>query len=108
MKIQGKDLIFISQINRDGSGTHEVKADYIEMMQDEWFRVRCLSLSTGTYIANAFNSFVVKLKEREDKDWMSPMQRGFESYKEVNGDARPSSYFRGWEDSKEHTAKSEK
>ena len=62
MKKLGKELIFISWIKRDGSGTKMVKKRLIELMQDETFRIRILSLSKKTYIASNFNSFVVKLK----------------------------------------------
>ncbi len=64
MKKTANELIFISQINRDGSGTSPVSDRYIETMinnKDE-FNVLCLSMSKKTYIANGFNSFVVKLK----------------------------------------------
>ena len=63
-----RELIFISQIKRDGSGTVPVPEDYLKsmlenpLMKDEPFYVRRLSLSEDTYIAMAFNSFVVKLK----------------------------------------------
>lgn len=63
---KGSDLIFISQINRDGSGTSPVKADYEEYLQDEQFKVNCLSMSSQTYIASGFNSFVVKLKPKQE------------------------------------------
>lgn len=64
-----KDLIFISQIKRDGSGTYPVPKDYQDamlknkFMKDELFCVRRLSISENTYIAMGFNSFVVKLKK---------------------------------------------
>jgi len=62
--LKGKDLIFISQIKRDGSGvTKRIKKSYIEMMQNDVFTVLCLSVTEKTYIAVHFNSFVVKLKE---------------------------------------------
>ncbi len=63
------ELIFISQINRDGSGTSPVSESYLKMMlenplaKDDLFDVRCLSMSEKTYIAHGFNSFVVRLKE---------------------------------------------
>ncbi len=64
MEKLGRDLIFISQINRDGSGTDtNISKDYISMMQDDVFKVFHLSLSEKTFIAIEFNSFVVKLKE---------------------------------------------
>lgn len=64
-KIQGKKLIFISRIQRDGSGTTPVTDT--KYMDDECFVVRCLSITNGTYIACSFNSFVVK-KKNETKE----------------------------------------
>lgn len=57
MKRKAHELIFISQIKRDGSGVEKVK--YIP---DDVFELRCLSLSQKTFIAFNFNAFVVKLK----------------------------------------------
>lgn len=69
MEKLGRDLIFISQINRDGSGTDtNISKDYIRMMQDDVFKVFHLSLSKKTFIAIEFNSFVVKLKENKDEN----------------------------------------
>ncbi len=69
MEKLGRDLIFISQINRDGSGTDtNISKDYISMMQDDVFKVFHLSLSEKTFIAIEFNSFVVKLKENKDEN----------------------------------------
>ena len=73
MEKLAKELIFISQINRDGSGTSPVSDDYLKamlentLMKDEPFYVRVLSLSEKTYIAMGFNSFVVRLKESDEK-----------------------------------------
>jgi hypothetical protein len=69
MKKFARELIFISQINRDGSGTTPVKPDYLramlenKLMKDEPFKLKCLSMTEKTYIAFNFNAFVVKLKE---------------------------------------------
>jgi hypothetical protein len=68
MEKLAKELIFISQIKRDGSGTFPVPQNYLDsmlenkFMKDEPFYVRQLSMSEGTYIAMGFNSFVVRLK----------------------------------------------
>jgi len=62
---QGKDLIFISWIKRDGSGTDKISKELIEIMQEEWFTLNSLSLTYKTYIASGFNSFVVKKKKEE-------------------------------------------
>lgn len=70
MEKLGKELIFISQIKRDGSGTSDVEDRYIKLMECDVFKLTCLSLSNKTYIATAFNSFVVKLKNvSEDMDF---------------------------------------
>lgn len=71
--MKGKDLIFISFIKRDGSGTIPVgtkwtlesdhpKTDDVSYLDDEIFSVRCLSITHKTYIAMGFNSWVVKIK----------------------------------------------
>lgn len=69
MKKKPHELEFISQIKRDGSGTHPVDEGYLKsmlnnpLMKDEDYDLHCLSLTEGTYIAFNFNAFVVKLKE---------------------------------------------
>lgn len=63
MKKLGKELDFISWINRDGSGVSPVKDRLVELMQDDLFGVTCLSITDKTYIASGFNSFVVRMKE---------------------------------------------
>ena len=57
---KGRELIFISRINRDGSGTTTAKE--VDHLDNEDFVVICLSLTKHTFIASAFNSWVVKLK----------------------------------------------
>lgn len=61
-KVTGKDLIFISQINRDGSGVSPVSESYMAFLQSDKFTIKTLSFSERTYIASGFNSFVVRLK----------------------------------------------
>ena len=69
MKKKAHELEFISQIKRDGSGTIPVPEDYLKsmlensLMKDEYFTLKCLSLSEKTFIASSFNSFVVRLKK---------------------------------------------
>ena len=60
--IKGKDLIFISWIKRDGSGTEDVSNKDMSSDDETIFTLNCLSISEKTYIANEFNSYVVKLK----------------------------------------------
>ena len=68
MKKFAKDLIFISRIKRDGSGTTPVSKDYLQLLCGnsfpEEFDVHRLSISNDTYIAIGFNSFGVKLKNK--------------------------------------------
>lgn len=72
----GKQLIFISWIKRDGSGTLPIgtewdeskpypKIDEVSHMDNDKFTLSSLSISNGTYIAAGFNSFVVKLKKEQ-------------------------------------------
>jgi len=62
MKTKGNKLEFISQINRDGSGTSKIEDESLAMMKDEYFRIKVLSISQKTYIAFHFNAFVVRFK----------------------------------------------
>ena len=59
----GKELIFISWIKRDGSGTEKISKKHLNILQEDEFDLTCLSLTEKTYIASGFNSFVVKLKK---------------------------------------------
>ena len=66
--MKAHELIFISQIKRDGSGTKKVFKKHVKFlttnksaMKDE-FEINRLSISESTYIASGFNSYVVKLK----------------------------------------------
>lgn len=68
MKKKARELEFISQINRDGSGTTEVRESYLlamlenPLMKEQDFELHCLSITEKTFIAFNFNAFVVKLK----------------------------------------------
>lgn len=68
MEKVARELIFISQIKRDGSGTFPVPQSYLDamlenkFMKDEPFYVRRLSITEDTFIAMGFNSFVVRLR----------------------------------------------
>jgi len=71
----GKQLVFISWIKRDGSGTLPIgtkvdesekgipKIDDVSHMDNDTFTLFPLSISYGTYIAIGFNSFVVKIRK---------------------------------------------
>jgi hypothetical protein len=69
MEKKAHELIFISQIKRDGSGTIPVEESYKKamlensLMKDDIFRLYKLSISEDTYIAFNFNAFVVKIKK---------------------------------------------
>ena len=63
MKIQGKELIFISRILRDGSGTSDCSKLDMSNVDNYSFEINCLSITEQTYIATHFNAYVVKLKE---------------------------------------------
>lgn len=65
MIMLGEDLIFISQIKRDGSGTIDVSLQDMSLEADEKFEVCSLSVTYNTYIACGFNSYVVKKKIKE-------------------------------------------
>lgn len=62
MKKFGRELEFISWINRDGSGTKPVSDSLVEILQEEKFKLHCLSLTQKTFIVHGMNSFVVKIK----------------------------------------------
>lgn len=78
MKKFGRDLDFISQINRDGAGTSSISEKYIEILNGEELDLTCLSLTEETYIASGFNSFVVKIKKQNGLDIQLP-----ETYEEI-------------------------
>lgn len=64
MEKLGKELIFISRIERDGSGTEQnLSEKHIELIANDSFKLTCLSLTQKTFIASNFNSYVVKLKD---------------------------------------------
>ena len=58
----GKDLIFISIINRDGSGIKPIIGKDLSYHDKTEFKITCLSVTLGTYIASEFNSYIVKFK----------------------------------------------
>ena len=58
--MKGKRLIFISRIHRDGKGVTDLSKKDMSYMDDEKLTMNRLSITHDTYIACAFNSFVVK------------------------------------------------
>lgn len=68
-KAKGKELIFISRILRDGSGVEKIEHhDQVKHLDDEGFELHCLSISNETYIASGFNSYVVKIKNKDSHE----------------------------------------
>jgi hypothetical protein len=68
MTKRANELIFISQIKRDGSGVEMIDDELnIDLQNNNSFQngyvINRLSISEKTYIASGFNSFVVKLKQ---------------------------------------------
>lgn len=63
---KGHELIFISRIRRDGSGTDPV--EITNTLLNDNYRLRCLSITRGTYIASEVSSYVVKvIKDEKEK-----------------------------------------
>jgi hypothetical protein len=66
--MKAENLIFISQIKRDGSGTKKISKRYLKnlttnpLMKNENYNLHVLSLTEKTFIAINFNAFVVKIK----------------------------------------------
>lgn len=58
----GRYLIFVSRINRDGSGVVHVNEQDVKHCENENFILNRLSITDDTWIAIGFNSYVVKLK----------------------------------------------
>lgn len=66
VKKKASELIFISQINRNGDGLKVLSdTEAKELSEDNFldtYAMHHLSLSENTYIAIGFNSYVVKIK----------------------------------------------
>jgi hypothetical protein len=71
--MKSTELIFISRIKRDGSGTKKVfKKDIKHLTEnmfakEEEYTLTTLSMSNETFIASGFNSYVVKIKKEKDE-----------------------------------------
>lgn len=61
--VKGEELHFVSVIHRDGSGTTNVENEDMSHYYNDLFKITCLSISKGTYIASEMNSYVVKYKK---------------------------------------------
>lgn len=70
MRLEAKNLIFISKILRDGSGVElcteadNVKLTEGEYTKNELYDILHLSITQETYIAKNTNVYVVKLKNK--------------------------------------------
>lgn len=60
-RVKGRELIFISKILPDGSGTEEVVDQ--ELYSEKTFELSRLSVTRGTFIAREMGSFVVQRKQ---------------------------------------------
>jgi hypothetical protein len=62
MRQKGKHLYFISQINRDGSGTSKIiNQSAVDYLKEERLKVFRLSITEDTWIAtDRINYYVVK------------------------------------------------
>jgi hypothetical protein len=61
MTAKKSELIFISQIKRDGTGV--ILNPSMPLGFNEIYTLHTLSLTHQTFIASGFNSFIVKLKK---------------------------------------------
>jgi hypothetical protein len=66
--MKGSKLQFISQILRDGSSTITVPENYVQFMQNDNFKMQCLSITEKTWIASCMNSFVVRIKDKSHEE----------------------------------------
>ena len=63
MKKKGKDLDFIGEIGADGKIIKDISRDDMSYYDQDIFILNTLSVLQKTYIASAFNSYVVKFKK---------------------------------------------
>lgn len=63
MKKKGKDLDFISEIGTDGKILKDISKADMSYHDQNIFILNTLSVPQKTYIASAFNSYVVKFKK---------------------------------------------
>jgi hypothetical protein len=70
MRVEAKNLIFISRVLKDGSGVEPCTEDHIKFLTEgeysklEMYNILPLSITNQTYIAQNFNVYVVKLKNK--------------------------------------------
>jgi len=63
MKKKGKDLDFISEIGTNGKIIKDISMADMSYYDQDIFILNTLSVPQKTYIASAFNSYVVKFKK---------------------------------------------
>lgn len=62
-EVDGHRLEFIAWIHRDGSGVTPMAGKDTSVIERQVYALQCLSITQGTWIASAFNSYVVRLKD---------------------------------------------
>ncbi|TXH54433.1 MAG: hypothetical protein E6Q97_10950 [Desulfurellales bacterium] len=62
-EVEGHRLEFIAWIHRDGSGVTPMAGKDTSVIERQVYGLQCLSITQGTWIASAFNSYVVRLKD---------------------------------------------
>lgn len=72
MTKKGRELEFISRINRDGSGTTPVDDSFIDFVQEDDFDIIRLSMTEDTWIATYVNAYVVRLKKTTMSNKIDP------------------------------------
>lgn len=60
---KGSELIFISRIKKDGTGVEPVSKALVDVVYNEEFELKRLSITEDTYIAFNMSVFVVKIKK---------------------------------------------
>lgn len=65
--VKASELEFISRIKRDGSGVVLLSDEQKKELNgrkfvDDTYRLQCLSITAGTYIAFGFHAYVVRRK----------------------------------------------
>lgn len=64
-EVPGSELEFIAWIHRDGSGVTPMAGKDTTVAERQTYSLNCLSITQDTYIASGFNSYVVRLKRKE-------------------------------------------
>ena len=97
---KGKDLAFISQIDRDGKGTTPKTNEDVYFLMDEDLELSSLSLSNLTHIAtDKMNYYVVKVLDQVEQHYNESSDRhtecgdiAIETHLEYYRDKYPENY----------------